>query len=249
MSAEPTPESPASQAPFADTPWSVVLRARHDSTEGRAALEKLCHLYWSPVYAFIRRRGFGREDAQDLTQGFFVSVLDGAPFAGADPARGRFRGFLAVALRWYLGDHRERLAAWKRGGRTGFISLDDLAAAEGELGSLLPAAGDDPARAFERNWARTVLRRALDQLAAEQTRAGKDRAFAVLGPFLEHPASRGDYAQAAATLGTTRTHIAVQVHRLHQRLGELLQREVGATVSQPGELRDELQHVLRSLGQ
>lgn len=254
---EPSAPSP-SHAGFEETPWSTVLLARSDSPTRRAALERLCRAYWPPVYAFVRRRGFSPEDAQDLTQGFFFSILTENFFDRAEPEKGRFRGYLAGALRWYLNDHRDRLAAWKRGGRTTLVPLDAFLAAERQLGAAAnssagsdsgsgSADGTDPAREFDRRWAQTLLESALARLAQEQTTAGRSRHFSALQGFLVDPPAKGDYERVAATLGLTRTHVAVLVHRLHQRLGEILQLHVSATVANPADVRDELQQLLRTL--
>lgn len=224
-----------------------MLLARSDSPDRRAALEKLCRAYWPPVYAFVRRRGFSAEDAQDLTQGFFFSILSEGFFDRAEPEKGRFRGYLAGALRWFLNDHRDRLAAWKRGGRVTVVPLEAFVAAEHRMGAE-SGDGTDPAREFDRRWAQTLLESSLARLAQEQAAAGRAKHFAALQPFLVEPPVKGDYERVAAALGTTRTHVAVLVHRLHQRLGELLQLQVGATVANPADVRDELQLLLRTLG-
>lgn len=247
---EPAPSpftSPVSGhgAPFHSTQWSVVLQARRDSDTRRSALETLCASYWLPIYGYLRRRGNSPADAEDLTQGFFVYLLDGDFLDRPDPAKGRFRGYLVGALRHFLSEHFERTSAQKRGGRASFVDWSSLDA-ERELASL-DQPESDPSALFERSWALTLLARALRQLEAEQATPARARQFAVLKPFLSTSPTPGDYDRAAQQLATTRTNIAVWVHRLNQRYGELVKLEVAATVNDPAEVRAEMQHLLLAL--
>ena len=136
-----SPSEPAGPA-FAPTPWTVVLAARSDATARRAALERLCTLYWAPVYHYIRRRGKSPHDAEDLTQGFFAHVLESTLLERSDPARGRFRGYLVAALKGYLADEHERASARKRGGGAAHIAWDG-AEAEQRLVELGDATTED----------------------------------------------------------------------------------------------------------
>lgn len=233
-------------APFAPTQWSVILQARRDSAHRRAALEQLCASYWLPIYGYLRRRGHSPADAEDLTQNFFVYLLDGDFLDRPDPAKGRFRGYLVGALRHFLSEHFERANAQKRGGRAQFIDWHSLDA-ESELASVdQPQA--DPSALFERSWALTLLARALRKLEDEQaTPPARAAQFAVLKTFLSTTPGPGDYDRAAAALGTTRTNVAVWVHRLNQRYAELVKLEIAATVNDPTEVRAEMQHLLRAL--
>lgn len=240
----PPPDTEAG-APFAPTQWSVILQARRDSTNRRAALEQLCASYWLPIYGYLRRRGHAPADAEDLTQNFFLYLLDGDFLDRPDPAKGRFRGYLVGALRHFLSEHFERASAQKRGGRAQFIDWTSLDA-ERELSTVdQPAA--DPSSVFERSWALTLLARALRQLEDEQSTPARREQFAVLKAFLSAAPSPGDYDRAALALGTTRANVAVWVHRLNQRYAELVKLEVAATVSDPTEVRAEMQHLLQAL--
>src|ERR1041385_4078513 len=117
---------PAGGRDFRTTHWSVVLAAGHGSSPGaQEALEKLCRTYWSPLYAFVRRRGFNEEDARDLTQGFFQHFLQNNAVSAAEPRDGRFRNFLLLKLKTFLSNQREKAHAQKRGGNATLISLDD----------------------------------------------------------------------------------------------------------------------------
>ncbi len=230
---------------FDPTQWSVVLEARRDSTHRRDALERLCRTYWLPVYGYLRRRGHSAPDAEDLTQGFFAYLLGSDFLERPDPARGRFRGYLIGALRHYLGNHFERTNSRKRGGGAQFLDWSELDA-EREFAAL-DQPQRDPSEVYETGWALALVGRAMERLAAEQTTADKSRQFAVLRPFLSSDAGQGGYAQAALALGTTRTNVAVWVHRLNHRYGELVKLEVAATVQDPAEVKHEMQHLLQAL--
>lgn len=244
----PRPTPPADTdagAAFAATQWSVILQARRDSTNRRAALEQLCSSYWLPIYGYLRRRGHSPADAEDLTQSFFVYLLDSDFLERPDPTKGRFRGYLVGALRHFLSDHFERASAQKRGGGAQFIDWSALDA-ERELASV-DQPGADPSTMFERSWALTLLGRALQKLEAEQATPARARQFELLKGFLGAAPGPGDYDRAATALATTRTNVAVWVHRLNQRYAELVKLEVAATVQDPTEVRAEMQHLLQAL--
>ncbi len=233
------------EAVFASTRWSVVLGARAGETARREALETLCRSYWMPVYGYLRRRGQSPHDAEDLTQGFFASLFEGDFFQRPDPEKGRFRGYLVGALKHFVGHHYERLNAEKRGGGVQFI---DWSAAEAErLYTEYDLPKFDPAEAYETTWALTLLARALKRLEEEQRAAGREKAFAVLKPYLGSSPGRGEYDVAAQKLGATRTNIALQVHRLSHRYGELVRLEVAETVADPTEVPDEMKLLLKAL--
>ena len=244
--ADPPPaEAPSAHAAFAPTPWSVILEARGDSTHQRAALEELCSAYWLPIYGYLRRRNHAPADAEDLTQAFFVHLLKSDFLERSDPAKGRFRGYLVGALRHFLGSHFEREHALKRGGGATHI---DWAHPDAEREfAALDQPQLDPSEAYEATWALTLIGRALRRLEAEQNGAGRARQFTVLKPFLSVTPTRGDYEHAAQLLGTARTNIAVWVHRLNQRYGELVKLEVAATVQDPAEVKSEMLHLFRAI--
>jgi RNA polymerase sigma-70 factor (ECF subfamily) len=237
--------TPAAGAAFSPTQWSVVLAARSDSGRRREALEQLCATYWPPIYGYLRRRGHIPADAEDLTQGFFLYLIESDFLDRPDPALGRFRGYLVGALKHFLGGHFEREGAQKRGGRAKFLDWTEVDP-EREFAAL-GLAQQDPAELYETSWALTLLGQALQKLGEEQTAAGRARQFAVLKPFLSATPSRGDYDQAAFALGTSRTNVAVWVHRLNQRYGELVRLAVAATVASPAEVNEELRHLLTVL--
>lgn len=232
-------------AAFDSTQWSVVLAARKDSVERPEALQLLCSAYWLPIYGYLRRRGHAPADAEDLTQGFFAYLLESDFLDRPDPAKGRFRGYLVGSLKHFLGSHFERAGAQKRGGGAQWVDWENLDA-EAEF-----AACDqpqlDPADAYEKTWALTLLGRALRQLEGEQSTAGRAKQFGVLRNFLSSTPTRGDYEAAATALGTTRTTVAVWMHRLNHRYAELVKLEVAATVRETGEVEAEMLHLLQAL--
>jgi RNA polymerase sigma factor (sigma-70 family) len=232
-------------AHFQTTQWSVVLAARSDSATRRTALEKLCRSYWPPLYHFLRRRGLSPHDAEDLTQSFFACAMDTDFLDRPDPERGRFRGYLVGALRRFMADEFERANARKRGGGAEFLEWNSVAAEE-QL-ARLDTTSADPADAYEKSWALTLLARALARLEAEQRAAGKTRAFVALKPFLTENAAPGDYVGLARQLGLTRGAVALAVHRLNQRYAELVRLEVAETVADPAEVKSEMEHLLRAL--
>jgi RNA polymerase sigma factor (sigma-70 family) len=236
----------AAGAHFQTTQWSVVLAARSDSSTRRTALEKLCRSYWAPIYHFLRRRGLSPHDAEDLTQGFFACAVNTDFLDRPDPERGRFRGYLVGALRRFMADEFERTNARKRGGGAEFLEWNS-AAAEEQLAQLDAASAADPAAAYEKSWALTLLARALARLEVEQRAAGKTRVFDALKPFLTENAAPGDYAGLARQLGLTRGAVALAVHRLNQRYAELVRLEVAETVADPAEVKSEMEHLLRAL--
>ena len=247
MTTGPASPSPSRDhiAGFDSTQWSVVLGARRDASDRPAALQRLCAAYWLPLYSYLRRRGHAPADAEDLTQSFFVYLLDSDFLDRPDPAKGRFRGYLVGALKYFLSHHFERTSAQKRGGGVHFVDWSTLDAEREFAACDQPLL--DPSESYEKTWALTLLSRALGLLEAEQTAAGKARQFAVLQPFLSTTPTRGDYDAAAAALATTRTNVAVWVHRLNHRYAELVKLEVAATVRSPDEINAEMQHLLQAL--
>lgn len=225
---------------FATTRWSVVLRARGEPVEARAALEQLCRTYRPPVLAFVRSRGYAVDAAEDLTQAFFTRFLERAWHSSADPRRGRFRSFLLIALKRFLIDSDFEAAALKRGGGFRFEPLDDEGAES--------AFGETPDAIFERAWAHAVLGVAFARLREEAARAGKLALFDRLSEFLIERPDESEYARAAAELALRRNTLAVAVHRLRRRLRELVRAELSETTSTHAELEEELRTLRRSFG-
>ena len=239
------PSSHDGRTGFLTTRWSVVARAGSGSLEARAALESLCGSYWYPLYAYARRRGLDHHGAQDAVQGFFARLLEKRDLASADPTRGRFRSFLLAALSNFLANARDREAAEKRGGHVARISIDEAAAERRFAGEL--SAADAPEKAFDRQWAREVLARALLALESEWTRAGKGELLDRLRPFLVDEASGEVQARISAELGKSENAVRIALHRLRKRFGELLRLEVAETVADPKDVESELGLLLEAL--
>ncbi len=231
---------------FVTTHWSVVLAAGQPHAPGSVrALEDLCRTYWYPVFGFIRRQGYSLHDAQDLTQGFFAHFLEKDLVGLADRQKGKFRSFLLAALNHFLGDQRDRATALKRGGSKIIISLEEQIAEGGW--ALEPATHLSPEKEYEKLWAVTVLRQALNRLRQENEQAGRGQTFEALKAFLEGEARSGDYATAAAKLGISANNVAVAVHRLRQRYRELARAEIANTVASAEEIDEELRHLFAVL--
>ena len=234
------------QARFAATRWTVVLTAaRSDTTRGRDALAQLCQMYWYPLYAYVRRKGYSPPDAEDLTQAFFAQVLRERLVASADPEKGRFRSFLLTRLNHFLADEWDRLKAQKRGGGERVLALE-ITAAETRF-QLEPVDWRSPDRLYEHRWALTLLERVFDRLRQEYRRDGKATLFEETKGCLAQARAAVPYAEAGARLGLSEGALRVAVHRLRQRYRELLRAEVADTVSGPEEVKEELRYLFRVL--
>ena len=230
-------------AAFATTHWSVVLAAGGEpSAPAAEALETLCRSYWQPLYVYARRRGYGLEDAQDLTQQFLARFVRNHSFRLADPARGRFRTFLLKSLQNFLADDWRRAHRLKRGGDMTVISLDGPAA---ETNCALELAETmTPERAFERRWAMTLLAQVLERMGEDYRRAGKGRLFDALKEHLWGTDGAPTYAQVGQDLDLSEGALRVAVHRLREHYRERLRAEVAQTVSHPAEVDEELRHLI-----
>jgi RNA polymerase sigma factor (sigma-70 family) len=240
------PELPPSTSPlFHTTRWSVIIAAQHESSpDAAAALETLCRLYWYPLYAYVRRSGHTPHDAQDLTQEFFARLLEKEWLDSATPDRGRFRNFLLVVMKRFLANEWHRERAQKRGGAFVFVPLDAALAEERYAGE--PGLGADVL--FERRWALTLIDATLERLRMEFKVVGKTAEFELLKEWLT--ADRGEipYNELAAKLCTSEGAARVAVHRLRKRFRELFREAIIETVSEPGEVEDEMRHLAAALG-
>jgi RNA polymerase sigma factor (sigma-70 family) len=230
------------QAVFATTHWSVVLQAKElDSDLGRAALERLCQTYWPPVYAFLRRRGSSPVDAQDLTQGFFSSLLRHQSLSRVSPEKGKFRSFLLAAVRHFLADEFDRSTALKRGGGITPISMDEDSAEAFYVRQISHAGTPDVA--FEKLWAQALLQRAQERLEEECRAAGKQSLFQDLGPHRAEDRDKS-YAEIAAAHRMTEGAARAVAHRMRLRYQELIRDEVSQTVGSPEEVDGEVRHLI-----
>ncbi len=231
---------------FAVTRWSVVLAAgQSQSPQAREALEKLCTVYWQPIYAFVRRHGHSPADAQDLTQEFFSRLLQKNFFGGADPGKGKFRSFLLSALKHFLAHEWDKARAQKRGGGQAVLSFD-VASAETTY-RIEPVENVTPEKLFERRWALTLLNTVLARLRAEFEAEGKLEQFEALKSSLAGERRGVPYAEIAAHLRTSEGAVKVAVHRLRQRYRALLREEIAQTVSTPEEIEAEIRALFSAL--
>jgi DNA-directed RNA polymerase specialized sigma24 family protein len=224
---------------FATTRWTVVLAAGRRSTpQASQALEELCRIYWYPLYAYIRRHGHTQEDAEDLTQAFFVRFLEKNYLEGLRNEKGKFRAFLLAALKHFLANEWDRASRQKRGGGATLLSLDWQDADTRyriELADQL-----SPDKLYDRMWAVTLLERVLTRLRDESAAEGKTKLFEQLRPFLMVDKGAIPCAQAAAALELTEGAVRVAVHRLRRRYRELLREEIGQTLSDSAQVEEEM---------
>lgn len=227
---------------FATTRWSLILDAANaGSPRQDVALATLCESYWPPVYAFIRRSGKSPDDARDLTQAFFMRVLEKGFFGDADRTRGRFRSFLFSSVRHFLANQHDWAVAHKRGGGAPVLSLEFD---DGERRySLEPADEATPETLYEREWAHAVLTSAMTRVEQRYAESGRGELFARLRPYLtgDEP---GSYAELAAAGGGTPGQLRVAVHRLRQDYGRALRETIAETVEKPEEVDEELKYLL-----
>lgn len=230
---------------FETTQWTLVLAAGEgDEPEARQALASLCQSYWHPVYAYLRARGYGLQEAEDLTQGFFTRLIEKDALRHARRERGRFRSFLLASLKNYLANEWHRERAQKRGGDRAPLRLETRGV-ESRL-PVEPATWTTPEDVFLEHWALTVLDRVMKALGAEMRSRGQAEQFEALKDLLTGEGG-ARYKDVAARLETSEGAIKVRVHRLRRRFGELLRAEVAEIVPSPGEVEDELTALLEAV--
>jgi RNA polymerase sigma-70 factor (ECF subfamily) len=238
------------RAAFLSTPWTVVLEAGDDEASSRrslGALSELCRIYWRPLYLFLRREGFGPDDAQDLTQGFFADLIETRAYARADREKGRFRSFLLGALKHFVADTRDRERAQKRGGGIVLEQFDEKAISEVEA-QVERATRWRADHVYEREWAASLLRQALDRLAQECALARKAALFDCLKPYLSAVGEAAvPYEEMAPRLHRPVATLRSDVARLRARYRAILREEVRGTVAEASEVDEELRHLCRVL--
>ena len=236
---------------FLTTRWSLILSAANGSEEEKArdALAELCRTYWRPVFSFVCRRGYSIEDAQDLTQDFFLTVLKKNWLHHADRNRGRFRSFLLRSLQNFLIKAAEKTHAHKRGGGVEFISWDDWVAEAPPQLSIPVQALDSlaPERIFDLTWATTVVEHAFQRLREECDSKGKLWLFQALSSNITDERDELSYANLSAELGITEAAVKKQLHNMRQRYRCLLRAEVSGTVENPADVDDEIRYLCAAL--
>ena len=234
--------------PFAPTRWTLVLRARGESSEGRAALSELCEAYYQPILRFLRYEGRDEDAARELAHEFFQRVLAGRGFEGADPGRGRFRSYLLGALKHFVSDNRAHSNRRKRGGGAPLESLDASAGTDTSPGLQVPSpTAPNSDACFDREWALAIMDRALAVLQKEFTDAGKPNQYDILKPWLVGDTSAHSQAEAARQLDLSEGAVKVTIHRLRKRFREAVRSEIAQTLRDPKLVDEELGHLVEAL--
>ena len=225
---------------FPTTRWSLVVAAGDPHRkDAQSALVSLCEKYWYPLYAYLRRRGYPSHQAQDLTQEFFIRVLEGRYLDRADPAKGRFRSFILTSLKFFVADEEDRHRAHKRGG--GMVVALEFSSGE-ERYQREPAHDETPERIFERRWALSLIDRVVEKLREEFVHHGRPEHFERLKVFLLGQ-SDAPYATLAREMNTSEGALKVAIHRLRKRYRELFRQEIADTVADPAEVESELRYL------
>jgi RNA polymerase sigma-70 factor (ECF subfamily) len=228
---------------FATTHWTIVLAAGNKgSPAADVALEELCHTYWYPLYAYVRRQGHSRENAEDLTQEFFARFLEKNYLAGLSSDQGRFRAFLLASLKHFLANEWDRANRQKRGGGATVLSLDWQGA--DTRYQIDPADHLSPDKLYDRTWALTLLERVVGRLRGESQTEGRAGQFEQLKFYLMVGKNDVPYAEAAAALIMTEGAVRVAVHRLRRRYRELLRQEIEQTLADPAQVEEEMRALL-----
>ena len=231
---------------FATTRWTVVLDAgRKSSPHSDGALAELCQTYWYPLYAYVRRQGRSKEDAEDLVQAFFTRFLERNYLEGLSAERGRFRAFLLASLKNFLANEWDKSQCQKRGGGALHLSLDWRDA--DDRYHLEPVDPANPERAFDREWALALLQHVIERLQAECIAEGKARLFEGAKDFLTAGRDAIPYAEASRAAGMDEGALRVAVHRLRKRYLELLRDEIAQTLADPAQADDELRSLMAAM--
>lgn len=234
-------------ANFNTTHWTIVLACGDDTDSARAqqALASLFQTYWYPLYVYVRRRGYGEHDAEDLVQAFCLHLQEKHALAKADRQRGKFRTFLLSSLQNFLANENERARAQKRGGGRDLIRLD---AEEADARyKLEPAHSVTPEAIFEKRWAYSLLEQAVTGLREDFVTRGKERLFDGLRSFLTSDLHETSYQAAADQLHLPLSAIKTTVHRLRRDYRSRLREEIARTVSSPDEVEGELLYLRKVL--
>ena len=229
------------------TRWTRVNLAKEDSEDGRRALAELCEAYYEPVVAYLRWVLRSEETAREMSHSFFAHMLTGGTIHTADPGRGRFRFYLLGAVKHFVAHQREAESRQKRGGGVPPLSLDETSfeSCEKQIASDSSLAPD---AAFDRQWAVTVLARAMEALSEECAQQGRSALFARLGPALLGIADYGDQSAAAKKLDLSPATLKVTVHRMRQRFRQCVKAEIAGTLKDPSAVEDEMRSLLLALG-
>ena len=217
----------------------MLAAGRRHTPQADHALEELCRTYWFPLYAYVRRRGYAKADAEDLTQSFFARLLENNKLAGLDSERGRFRAFLLASLKHFLANEWDKSQAQKRGGGAAHLSLD-WETADSKF-QVAATSEPSPDQAFDREWALALLAKVIARLQAECAAEGKAELFEQLKSFLMAGKTETAQLEIARTLGMEEGAVRVAVHRLRKRYRVLLRDEIAQTLTEESQVKAELQ--------
>ena len=232
---------------FQTTHWSLVMQARaKESSDAEAALETLCRTYWRPIFHFIRARGYQSDEAQDLTQEFFYTVIEKGYFDQADENRGRFRTFLKTAIKNFLANQWKKSKRQKRGGEIDFCSFDEF---EEDRFQASNSADASPDKAYDQQWARTTFESTLDRVREEMAERGHLERFEIYKPHLMPRASGTSYAEAAASANMTEQAFKSGIRRFRERVRMFFLQAVADTVSPPQDAEAEARELMKAMPQ
>ena len=237
---------PLNQKQFATTHWSMVLAAGESGPESDSALEQLCSAYWYPLYRFVRGRGYNREQASDLTQGFFALLIERNDFEKVRKEKGRFRSYLLASIKNFISNERDKSLAKKRGGDVATFSFDAVDAEKRY--SLEPETSLTPETTFDKTWALTLLEQVQQKLKIEFDEGGKSQWYERLSGYLG--GDRSDlpsYQTVAEELGVSESAIKVNVHRMRKQFRKILRQEIANTVADESDIDDELNRMFEVL--
>jgi RNA polymerase sigma-70 factor (ECF subfamily) len=239
--------TPKRSGAFVTTRWSVVLQAGGtDTTSAGDALSRLCHTYWYPLYAYVRGQGRTREDAEDLTQGFFARLLEKKWLMSADREKGRFRSFMLLTLKRFMADEWDKQRAQKRGGGHALLPLP-FETGETRF-SQEPRDFVTPEQSFERRWVLAMLENVMERLREEYASHSNAPLFETLSPCLAGDRTAFPYSELATKLALSESAVKSAVHRLRQRYRKLLREEIAETVESHEDVEEELRHLFSVLG-
>jgi RNA polymerase sigma factor (sigma-70 family) len=233
---------------FQTTRWSIVLVSAQSQAPGyKEALGDLCKLYWYPLYAFVRHRGYSSEDAQDLVQGFFLHLIEYKTLRRVDRSKGKFRSFLLASLQNFLANEADRARCLKRGGKAEFVCID-FEEAEERYG-FEPVEQLTPEKIFDARWAMALLGKAINRLGGEYNAQGKESTFQALRAFLDPINTKGlpPYEEVAAQLEVSVGSLKTQIHRLRKRYAAIIREEITRTVSDPADVETETHELCEAL--
>jgi RNA polymerase sigma factor (sigma-70 family) len=236
-------------ARFQTTRWSAILVAAQSQLPGsQVALSQLCRLYWYPLYAFARRRGQGPIDAQDLTQGFFLHLLEHRALKRVEPLKGKFRSFLLASFQNFISDETSRARSLKRGGNQEFVFLDAEDAENRyrhEPSDILTAE-----KIYDARWAMALLGHSLERLRLEYAARNAVSQFDVLQVFVgigKEGRSPPSYEEVANSLHISVSAAKTLIHRFRKQYTALVREEIGRTVTDPAEIDQEIHALCEAL--